>query len=114
MRSPYTRLLAAYPYAFDIHRQQYGDCSGFIIALPEILTHDHEHKGSNYLPQTAYTYIDGAQVCAYIRKFEEFPLSIEPVRARLKLQTTLEQHNTHRSIDWSKRPVASYLQARDG
>lgn len=108
VRNPYSRLLSVYHYTIKQHQAQYGDFRGFIRAVPKLLESETAQKGSHCLPQTAYTHIDGEKVCSYIGKFETLPLSMEPVRARLNIQTPLTRVNTHRAINWSKRSVASY------
>ncbi len=108
VRNPYSRMLSAYHYLYKQHEKRFGSFAGYIKALPDIVNKPQVQKASHHIPQTFYTHIDGVQVCDYVGKFEDLPLSIEPVRAHLNIENKLEKHNASRRVNWSRRSAASY------
>jgi hypothetical protein len=108
VRNPYSRMLSVYHYLIDQHKQQFGSFQAYIEALPGIVDSPQTQKGSHHIPQTFYTHIDGEFICDYVGKFEELPVSIEPVRVQLDMENSLQKHNARRSQNWSRRPVAYY------
>ncbi len=108
VRNPFTRALSVYHYLIDQHKQQFGSFRGYVEALPGLVADQRLQKGSHHAPQTLYTHIDGDYICDYVGKFEDLPQSIIPVQIQLNIDTALKKHNAYRSINWSRKSVASY------
>lgn len=105
VRNPYRRLLSVYYYAQEYHLKNYGGFNGLIKALPRLLKDERVQRGSHYLPQTAYTHLDGELVCDYVAKFEDLPDSLEMIRERYAIKAPLFKINETQGLDWSKKSV---------
>ncbi|MEM7586740.1 MAG: sulfotransferase family 2 domain-containing protein [Acidobacteriota bacterium] len=111
VRNPFARLVSAYYYLIDQHRESYGSFASFVRHVPELAAARHGRKGSHFLPQVRYTRIEGRDICDYIAYFERLPLALEPVRRHLGIATQLERHNVFRRAEREGRTVAEHYDA---
>jgi Sulfotransferase family len=89
VRNPYTRMVSAYYYLYEFHRNRYGSFRDYILALPSQINDPVLLRGSHVISQSHYTHIDGRQSVDYIGRFEQLDLAAMEISNNLSLSAQL-------------------------
>jgi len=107
VRNPFSRVLSMWFYNNPKREARFGTFETMLRALPELVA---AATPSDYyfLPQTAYTHLDGAPCCDAVVRLEDLPDSLEPVAAHLGIGRPLPFLNVSRHPQRGSRPPASF------
>ncbi|MCB0337005.1 MAG: sulfotransferase family 2 domain-containing protein [Bdellovibrionales bacterium] len=78
VRDPYARIRSVYAYQASEFKKTYANFKSFVLALPNLISSPQNRAGSHFLPQRAFTSLDGENICNRILRFEsileDYPL----------------------------------------
>ena len=106
VRNPFIRLVSVFYFEFEQHIKQFGSFNNFVLNLPKLITKPNHARGSHYLPQVRYAFLDDKFICHDLAYFEKLPRSLDQVRRRLGINKKLKRVNPPRSSFFPRMPVA--------
>ena len=108
VRNPFARVLSVYSYQVEHHKREFGNFKGFVRALPALATNQLYLRGSHYIPQIHYAYIDGVREVDAVGKFEELDRFVQELRERFGDHLTLPQINFRHKPERKERVQDHY------